>query len=144
MTTKTEHKYAQVLRWIADGEDVQARLPGSEVSREFESLIGNFNEWNYSDDWKQCLLSGDFGGHEWEFRLKPRTITVNGREIVAGSEVEPEWGITYYLPVPHQEGMYGWEKWTNNDFDRRTFSRGLVHLTKENAIAHAKAMLGID
>ena len=58
---KTEHKYAQVLRWIADGEDVQARLAGSESSEKFESLIGNFGEWNYSNDWKQCLLSGDFG-----------------------------------------------------------------------------------
>lgn len=132
MTMKTEHKYAQILRWIADGEDVLGSLDGGGE--------GEFPH-DFSPNSIQHVLLGKPG---WIFRLKPRTITVNGREIVAGSAVEPERGITYYLPVPHQEGMYGWETWTNNDFDRRTFSRGLVHLTKENAIAHAKAMLGID
>lgn len=144
MTTKTEHKYAQVLRWIADGEDVQARLPGSEISGEFESLIGNFNSWNYSDDWKQCLLSGDFGGHEWEFRLKPRTITVNGREIVAGEMVAPKLQSEYFLPHVSKANRYASEIWDASEFDLRVLNDGLVHLTKENAIAHAKAMLGID
>lgn len=141
---KTEHKYAQVLRWIADGEDVQARLPGSEVSGEFESLIGNFNAWNYSDDWKQCLLSGDFGGHEWEFRLKPRTITVNGREIVAGETSPPKEGTVYFFPMVGGDHLFANETWGGCGFDLRIMGRGLVHLTKENAIAHAKAMLGID
>lgn len=141
---KTEHKYAQVLRWIADGEDVQARLPGSEVSGEFESLIGNFNAWNYSDDWKQCLLSGDFGGHEWEFRLKPRTITVNGREIVAGETIEPAFGTRYYAADPYSMDFHSDDKWAGWPQHHEWLRRGLVHLTKENAIAHAKAMLGID
>lgn len=140
---KTEHKYAQVLRWIADGEDVQARLPGSEISGEFESLIGNFNSWNYSDDWKQCLLSGDFGGHEWEFRLKPRTITVNGREIVAGETRQPP-EDHYYLADPGAYEYWVQYRWTDHSCNLEHLSRGLVHLTKENAIAHAKAMLGID
>lgn len=141
---KTEHKYAQVLRWIADGEDVQARLPGSEVSGEFESLIGNFNAWNYSDDWKQCLLSGDFGGHEWEFRLKPRTITVNGREIVAGETAAPELRSTYWSPWFSKDELVCVVRWSDDGVDKNFLKRGLVHLTKENAIAHAKAMLGID
>ena len=140
---KTEHKYAQVLRWIADGEDVQARLPGSEVSGEFESLIGNFNAWNYSDDWKQCLLSGDFGGHEWEFRLKPRTITVNGREIVAGMDVEPS-QFYWVVDITNEDPMCVEGTWGGSEREYIWLRRGLVHLTKENAIAHAKAMLGID
>jgi len=141
---KTEHKYAQVLRWIADGKDVQARLPGSEVSGEFESLIGNFNAWNYADDWKQCLLSGDFGGHEWEFRIKPRTITVNGREIVAGEREALQPDECYCVADPTACEYFVSYRWSAHPLNLDHLSRGLVHLTKENAIAHAKAMLGID
>lgn len=130
---KTEHKYAQVLRWIADGESIQVKtnrgvlfvdLDESQVQGTLRNIGGG-----------ACVEPEDF-------RLKPRTITVNGREIVAG-EVETPHG-KYFTADPMQYDYFMEYTWTDQDCDSRFLERGLVHLTKENAIAHAKAMLGID
>lgn len=34
--------------------------------------------------------------------------------------------------------------WENDDLDERYLSRGLIHLTEENAIAHAKALIKLS
>lgn len=128
---KTEHKYAQVLRWIADGKKVEGRTAGS------------MNEWCDVFYWNDTALSATVrGAWDYEFRLKPRTITVNGREIVAGESEVPKGG--YFTANPMSDAFYSATNWRDDYIDRRMLERGLVHLTKENAIAHAKAMLGID
>lgn len=128
---KQEHKYAQVLRWIADGEEIDVRASGG--------------------DWRPLERKNDAlndrilrGGGSFEFRLKPRTITVNGREIVAGESEAPKLQSEYFLPHVSKGNRYAAEIWDASEFDLRVLNDGLVHLTKENAIAHAKAMLGID
>lgn len=62
MSARTEHPQAQVLRWIADGIDVEARV-------NFGSLI---------TDWKPmepsailCVLGSKNSQGAWEFRLTP-------------------------------------------------------------------------
>ena len=133
MTMKTEHKYAQVLRWIADGKKVEGRTAGT------------MNEWCDVTDWNDTALSATVRGEwDYEFRLKPRTITVNGREIVAGETAAPELRSTYWSPWFSKDELVCVVRWSDDGVDKNFLKRGLVHLTKENAIAHAKAMLGID
>ena len=133
MTTKTEHKYAQVLRWIADGKKVEGRTAGT------------MNEWCDVTDWNDTALSATVRGEwDYEFRLKPRTITVNGREIVEPERKALEDDQAYWVPSIAREELQSQANWAGDAFDLRCLERGLVHLTKENAIAHAKAMLGID
>lgn len=129
---KTEHKYAKVLRWIADGENVLGSLDGGGE--------GEFPH-DFSPNSIQHVLLGKPG---WIFRLKPRTITVNGREVQAGEIMAPASGLSYWHPSVTRVELVDSSHWDGGDFDRRCMERGLVHLTKEAAIAHAKAMLNID
>lgn len=78
-----------------------------------------------------------------EYRLKPRTITVNGREVQAGEETAPVNDQTYWIPMLSSDTLITEIKWDGDRFDKRDLRRGLVHLTKEAAIAHARAMLNI-
>lgn len=130
MTMKTEHKYAQVLRWIADGEDVQFHYEVSGWTT--ESCVAIL----------EAVAAQTYPANL--FRLKPRTITVNGREIVAGETVEPSFGTKYYAADPYSTVFFSDDKWSGWPEHHEWLRRGLVHLTKGNAIAHAKAMLGID
>lgn len=65
-----EHKYAQVLRWIADGKNIEARVGVGYWSRAKHSDVLNF-------------ISKGAAAEPDDFRLAPRTITINGREIEA-------------------------------------------------------------
>lgn len=127
---KTEHKYAQVLRWIASGEKLQWK-PDED---------GNWRDLSERDIIKR-LAEGNAAPPEW-FRLNPRTITVNGREVQAGETVAPE--AEFFFVDLHSTDLWGETFWCGTNRDQLKLERGLVHLTKEAAIAHAKAMLNID
>lgn len=123
------------------GKKVQARLPDSDTSGDWDDFVDKNGSWNYNDDWKLCLLNGDFDGYAWEFRIAPRTILVNGVEVPAGEKEAPSKGATYYVPDQAEESLaYGFS-WGDDDMDCRFLERGLVYLDKESAIARAKAML---
>ena len=95
-------------------------------------------------------------GGEWEdklsgklfadgsYRIKPKTINVNGFEIVAGEKSSLSKGDLYFVPCPRKMVRFVSSEWLETSYDERILKDGLVHLTVENAIAHAKAMLGID
>lgn len=82
---KKEHPHAQVLRWIADGEDVQARM--SDGSETWWSFPGK-----YSHASERKVLLGEPSG--LEFRLKPKTIRIGDREIEAPVMSGPGYFIT--------------------------------------------------
>lgn len=87
---KQEHKYAQVLRWIADGElnRVELMAPYDQTWRKLTKVLSN-------DGLAEVLLGKEMRGYA--FRLAPRTITINGREIVAPLTVVPKLGTPYYV-----------------------------------------------
>lgn len=55
--------------------------------------------------------------HMWGFRLKPRTITINGIEVPA--PFEPKDGDKYYHISIQASLGYGWDKWESSDYDAR-------------------------
>lgn len=76
---KKEHPHAQVLRWIADGEDVQASGSG----------------WIDMKDWSRGFCEVVLcGASDRDFRIKPKTITVGDREIEAPVMSGPGYFIT--------------------------------------------------
>lgn len=120
-----------------------------------EALIAYFQgekvEVNYNNQGWSCFskefsaipldaLKPFYDASGYEFRLEPRTITVNGVEVPAPEKVAPENGY-YYLPLPSKENRYTTEYWDGSEFDVRVLVEGLVYLNKEDAIARAKAML---
>lgn len=81
------------------------------------------------------------------YKIKPKTITVNGFEIPEPVREELILGQYYFIPSPtnfEEEDLFEDYYWDSDRNDKSFLERGVIHLTKENAIAHAKAMLGID
>lgn len=122
-----EHKYAQVLRWIADGERIQQDFRG---------------EWRVCANCNLLLMIANGSADSPStFRLAPRTIRVNGVEVPAPEKVAPEKGSTYYIPDIGVDTFYYEHKWFNDRFDLKNLERGLIYRNTEDAIARAKAML---
>lgn len=92
---RKEHPHAQVLRWLADGENVQARkTDGSENWWGLLEMAGS--------RWMAELLKGSLGNgsaNSHEFRIKPKTITVGDREIEAPVMSGPGYYLTNYGDV---------------------------------------------
>ena len=69
------------------------------------------------------------------------TIKINGHDVPAPERVAPPVKTMYWVPnmESHVSCISYW--WDSDHIDARYFSRGLVHLTEEAAVAHAKALL---
>jgi len=81
--------------------------------------------------------------NDWETRRKPQTITVNGREVPVPYKGPLDTDKVYFVASPTAPEYVI----TASDCIRMCSewaSRGILHLTKEAAVAHAKAMLGAD
>lgn len=77
------------------------------------------------------------------YRVKPRTITVNGFEVPEPMRDKPSKGCAYFISSTVDTNMFIRDTWIDDKLGNRWLDSGLCHTTKEAAIAHAKAMLGI-
>ena len=107
-----EHRHAAVLRAIADGQEV---------------------EWRGIDaPWITGATSiNPLGSPDLEWRIKPRVIVINGREVPEPYRGALKDGVSYYFPVIIEkstplEKLRDW---------------GVLHLTPEAADLHEKALL---
>jgi hypothetical protein len=125
--SKQEHKYAQVLRWIADGEAVQVQLSNG--------------SWANEDSSDLLIAVADGNAyHADRYRLAPRTVTVNGVECVAPEKVAPGIGVRFYVPYPTLKKWCADSYWEIEEWQSDLLTRGLVFLQEDHAIAYAKAM----
>lgn len=71
-----------------------------------------------------------------------RKIMIGGVEIDA-PETTPLTGCLkeYYIPAIAKSQLYVMYRWVNSISDLLLIERGLVHLNKEAAIAHARALI---
>ena len=82
----------------------------------------------------------------WDSRLKLRLIPkrrmmhLNGVEFPAPEKEAPPDGVTAYTPDPHVNSIIDFT-WRDRDYERKWLKNGFVHLTREAAEAHARAML---
>ena len=131
----TTHPHAEVLRAIADG------VPLDEF--EVHGIGWVASTWDraepYSRDW--IAYPG-----EWAIRRKPRTIKVNGFDVPEPCKDTLALGVagSFYLADVYRVHFYSGPITWGDDYQLSYMRRGLVHLTKEAAIAHAKAMLNIN
>lgn len=96
----------------------------------------------------QFLIDGSINkstvGTDLDLFMKPKTITVNGFDVPTPLvEAESQLG-RYFVVNLLSEKLFTPIPWANTTNDMAFISRGIAHSTKEAAIAHAKAMLGID
>lgn len=116
---------------------VQAASNGDVIEARFRGNTGEKTWVESQCDW-ECF------GRSREYRIKPRTIKVNGFEITAPMSEAPKEGVEFFVASPAAEEFHAYFEWEREESDTDWLSRGICHATKEAAIAHAKAMLGID
>lgn len=107
-----------------------------------------WERWEFSrgdEEWLRPIKHPEWLA-AFQYRRKPeppKTITVNGFEVpapVAGPPAESE---LVWLAVPSNPDFASRVRYVS-EWDFNKFERGLLHTTREAAVAHAKAMLGID
>lgn len=127
--SKTEHDYANALRWIADGETVE--------------LLDGHSGWMVGDARTLLSIILKREAKPEDFRLKPRTISINGHEVPEPMRVKPAFGAKYYVPYLQVacENPFDELTWYAEDGDRFRLNLGICHATREAAEAHARALL---
>lgn len=125
----TAHKHAALmLQYAQDAMDTEHPELRWERRRPGE-------EWHPFDKGRQPSWDPDL-----EYRSKPRTMTYTVT-IPEPLREAPEVGSIFYTPAPLSEELTSMCGWYGDDVDYRLLKRGLCFVTKEDAIAAAKAML---
>lgn len=123
----TEHKYAHILRAIADGKAVQWQdsrgIWMNPVPSEVLEFIASDS---YSPD---------------RYRIKPRTININGYEVPEPVREPLDFGTNYWLSSVNSDYPFTKFMWADQKTDRRWLCEGRIHLTQEAAELHSKALL---
>ncbi len=73
------------------------------------------SKWYSLNDEPGKWVITDFTNGSYKFRLKPRTITINGIEVPAPVQNQ-ELGKLYYTLVGNTQSGYEQSRWTNEDF----------------------------
>lgn len=84
--------------------------------------------------------------HDLDLFMKAKTHMVNGFEVptpVTNPE-NMETGVTYYGADNTDLDWYFESVWSNDVLDKVWIARNLVFMNKEDAIANAKAMSGVN
>jgi len=129
---RRKHKHREFLDAVAAGK-----------ADEWEVRHNAWGEWNLYGP-EACSLAIQTWQDAWETRRKPQTITVNGREVPAPHNGELANGVNYYAASTISMTYY-YRMCVGGSYEPEVSQkRGILHLTKEAAVAHAKAMLNID
>jgi hypothetical protein len=78
------------------------------------------------------------------YRIKPRTIRIGEIDVPEPVRVALNVGETYYIVQDSAETISMEFTWASDSVDNRLLSRGLIHLTREAAELHAKALITIS
>ncbi|MBE8598088.1 hypothetical protein [Xenorhabdus sp. BG5] len=111
-----------------------------ETDRPWEHFQYRFADGN---DWLDSTFAIAFH-HNTSFRLKPRTIKIGDIDVPEPVREPLKNGTAYYCldisfgtpdAVPHL--------WGKSTFDMARLSSGLIHIGRESAILHAKALIAL-
>ncbi|KLU13893.1 MULTISPECIES: hypothetical protein [Xenorhabdus] len=103
-------------------------------------------QYRFADgnDWLEPVSAIAFH-HNTSFRLKPRTIRIGDIDVPEPVRDEPEYGTTYYYP-DISLGVCDVEEDTwegDNYIDSHRLSSGLIHLDRESAELHVRALIAL-
>lgn len=129
------HKHAELMRQYAED--------ASRSETPWES-------WEYSlADTGEASWSPLDEGPRWsahvEYRRKPKKtiiiIIINGFEINEPVRDALPYRAEYFLVLPTTGGKFHRLVWGGTEPEHEWLQHGLIHLTQEDAIAHAKALI---
>lgn len=100
--------------------------------------------WEFKNS-ASCIWSSLAEHPSWyenlDYRRKPRTININGFDVPEPVREPLEIDEVYYTFNLSTSNIAGDTVWDGRSFDLLNLKRGLIHLTKEAAELHAKALL---
>lgn len=103
-----------------------------------------WERWQYKmpeEGWKD--LQGDpFWAVKVEYRRKPKTIKAT-IEIPEPERKELRPGQKYYCADFLPDGEPTYSTWTDSPMDHLRLKSGVIHLTKEGAVAHLNTLLSV-
>jgi len=120
------HKWADVIIAWANGEPIQV-----------EQESGKWKDYGVSP------ISPMFSP-ALNYRIKPRTIKIGDMEVPEPLREFPVFGEKYYLPYITGDVLFCDIVWQNMPVQNNAYKRGLIHLTPEAAISHAKALIAVS
>jgi hypothetical protein len=118
-------KNIEILRAWANGETVQVLIDG---------------EWR--DHNHHSAHKGAPAFHDAHtFRIKPKTININGYEVPEPCRGPFKLGELYWCVCLDFGSFVLEHEWDGGAVDLELLEKGLIHKTKEAGTAHAKALL---
>ena len=123
-------KVLPLIQAAANGEDVQASCDN-----------GNFWVDLSTASLSDPAMAFDF--NDYDYRIKPRTVMIGDVEVPEPMREAIDYGVTYYLPDIFSERMYSYNSWNDSKYDCECLLRGVIHKTRDGAIAHAKALIAL-
>ena len=108
---------AQIIAW-ANGAEIEFRDPKSEAG------------W--------CDICEPTWSGDWEYRVKSKTIEINGYQVPEPMRVAPTLGTPYWLLHLASPASNSWDGFQS---EMLMLNAGRCHLTREGAELHAKALL---
>ena len=112
-------------------EILQAYLDGKIIS--YDNLSFKLGDASFP-----LILSGAIETGKWS--IKDRTININGFEVPEPYRGEMENGQIYWFPSTNDD-MPDFYEWEGDDVDKKIKENGLLHLSKEAAQMHLKALI---
>lgn len=95
-----------------------------------------------SGSWDECSWDARIYWYfDKQFRIKPKQININGNLINAPIKDKLKSGDDYWFVNILTYAKVYESVWENDSIDNSRLDRGLIHLTKEDALAHANALL---
>lgn len=93
-------------------------------------------------EWKTAESNISFNS-DIQYRFKPKTIRIGTIDVPEPIRYEPDIDKIFYIANITSGDFYGEFIWKGEWPDREVLKRGVVHLKKENAILHAKAIISL-
>jgi len=123
-------------------EALQALLDGHTVYDavlEKKYILHDGYLYNIQDDGYYFLTDGEIDLSS--LIILPKTVLINGVEVPEPLRTIPEYHETIFRVSIDCKELISEGSWENFDWQLRELGKGLVHSTKEAAIAHADALL---
>lgn len=124
-----KHKHADIMMEYA------------QVAQESETP---WEEFEFCDEgaenWRQLVCSPIFC-KTFSYRRKPKMSKIGDYEYPAAETKVPVIGSPYFYPCVYLHELHSYDNYEGYPTDDSILLRGMLHLTKENAIAHAKAII---
>lgn len=124
----------EVLEAIFDGREVQYKH------------LDNVLWFNLTKEVVKDITFGRLFNGTFVFRLYRPTKRVDGIEFPKPVSKPLKEGTEYWVARPSYENysLPNASRWQNDDLDKLYLRRGLIHLYREDAIAHAKALVKLS